>query len=196
MTETFVFAGDSITDAGRREDHEGWGDGYVRLIAVEVSPGDRVVNAGISGDRVRDLRRRWDADVLAAEPTTLTVYVGINDTWRRFDSDDPTSADEFRDDYRALLAAATEAGVGRLVLIEPFVLTVVDGQEAWADDLAAKQAVVRELADEFAAAHVPLQAPFEQAGGVDPATLAPDGVHPSSRGHALIHAAWRRALRF
>ena len=37
MAATIVFIGDSITDAGRREDPEGLGHGYVRLVADELA---------------------------------------------------------------------------------------------------------------------------------------------------------------
>jgi acyl-CoA thioesterase I len=89
-----VFVGDSITDAGRdRADRASLGDGYVGLVATDLrreTPGTEVVNVGIGGDRAVDLERRWQDDVVAAAPDVLSVYVGVNDTWRRFDADDPT----------------------------------------------------------------------------------------------------------
>ncbi|MGG1910274.1 GDSL-type esterase/lipase family protein [Microbacterium sp. NRRL B-14842] len=87
-----TFIGDSITDAGRdRSDPGSFGDGYVSLLAPELqAAGATVRNLGIAGDRARDLAARWDAELTPTAPELLTVYVGVNDMWRRFDSDDPT----------------------------------------------------------------------------------------------------------
>jgi lysophospholipase L1-like esterase len=182
---TIVFAGDSITDCERREDPAGLGDGYVRLVADALGGAARVVNRGISGNSSRDLRDRWEADVLAAQPNLVSVLVGINDTWRRYDSGAVTSAAEFEDNYRALLTPL--AGV-RIVLIEPFLLPVRDEQVTWREDLDPKLAVVRALAAEFDAVLVPADTALNAAGSA--AEVAPDGVHPSTWGHELLAKLW------
>lgn len=191
---TLVFAGDSITDSGRdRDDAASLGDGYVRLIAQAVGDDVMVVNKGISGDRAVDLAARWD-DVLAAQPDVLTVYIGVNDMWRRFDSDDPTSVEDFEATVTQLLEAARAAGVERFVLVEPFFVPVGKGQAAWLDDLDPKRAAVRRLAERFDATLVPLHdrvgAAAETHGA---AAIVPDGVHPTPQGAALIADAWLAA---
>jgi lysophospholipase L1-like esterase len=190
-----AFAGDSITDAGRdRDDAASLGDGYVRLIAGALAgDGAVVVNKGVSGDRAVDLAARWD-DVLAARPDVLTVYVGVNDMWRRFDSDDPTSARDFEATVTALLEAARAAGVGQLLLIEPFFVPVSDDQVAWLEDLDPKRAVVRRLAERFDATLVELHDSVGAAAAAYGAeAIVPDGVHPSPQGAALIADAWLAA---
>ena len=188
---TLVFAGDSITDAGRdRGDAASLGDGYVRLIAEALGEDAVVVNKGIAGDRAVDLAARWD-DVLAAEPTVLTVYIGVNDMWRRFDSGDPTSAEDFEETVTALLEAAREAGVERFLLVEPFFVPVSDGQDAWLEDLDPKRAAVRRLAERFDATLVELHDSVGAAADAHGAgAIAPDGVHPTPQGSALIADAW------
>jgi lysophospholipase L1-like esterase len=193
---TFVFAGDSITDAGRdRSDPGSVGDGYVALVAQSLRDrGERarVLNAGVAGDRAVDLERRWAAEVLSAAPDVLTVFVGVNDMWRRYDAGDPTSAEQFATTYRRLLGAVP-AGT-RLILVEPFLLPVRDEQRGWLDDLDGKRAAVRELADEFGAAFVPLHGVMVDASAeVGGAALAPDGVHPTPLGSTPIAEAWWRA---
>lgn len=189
-----LFIGDSITDCRRRDDPEGLGDGYVRLLSQGPAADHWTIeNRGVSGDRVVDLRRRWVEDCLALEPTVLTVYVGVNDTWRRFDSGMETPAAVFERDYAALLTAARDlTTLDELVLIEPFVLPVRPGQEEWGPlDLDAKRAVVRDLADRFDAALIPLPDILGAAAREHgPAAIADDGVHPTPLGHELIAAAW------
>lgn len=181
-----VFIGDSVTDCGRMTDPSGRGDGYVRKLsdAPQLARCD-VVNRGISGERVRDLRRRWHQDVLSQRPALVSVLVGINDTWRRFDSADPTSAQSFEDDYRSLLEQTHGTP---LVLIEPFLLPVVDGQDAWRSDLDEKIQVVRSLAREFDAVLVPADGALNLLDR--PESLAPDGVHPSPYGHDELARLW------
>ncbi|GAB3598581.1 SGNH/GDSL hydrolase family protein [Microbacterium tumbae] len=187
-TPVIVFVGDSVTDGERRTDPSGLGDGYVRLLAgAPALAGWSVRNRGVSGDRVRDLRARWAPDVVAEDAAVVSVLVGVNDTWRRFDSDDPTTAAEYEHDYRALL----EATSARLVLIEPFLLPVREEQESWREDLDEKIAVVRGLAEEFGAVRVSADEILRAAG--DAAGLAPDGVHPSPRGHRVLADAWLAA---
>lgn len=193
---SILFAGDSVTDCGRREDPRGLGDGYVSVIADQLSPyGATVGNVGISGDRVVDLARRWSGDVLTSEAQVLSILVGINDTWRRFDSNDPTTAESFEAGYRELLSQA-RPHFERIVLVQPFLLPVTDDQQDWAGDLQEKQEAVARLAAEFGATLVPahdrLNALAGERGGN--AALADDGVHPTSLGHAELAAIWLEAV--
>lgn len=190
-----LFIGDSITDADRRSDADHLGFGWVRDVATALHQrGEhrRVVNTGISGNRVPDLLHRFDEDALAHEPSVLTVYIGINDVWRAFDAADPTSTEDFEQGYRELLQRAAEARIPQLILVEPFAVPATDEQrDAWPADLDPKRAVVRRLADETGAAFVPLQ---ESLGAVAAAegveSVAADGVHPSPHGAQLIADAW------
>ncbi|MCI0157762.1 SGNH/GDSL hydrolase family protein [Leifsonia shinshuensis] len=195
-----VFIGDSITDAGYSSGVEpDLGAGYVRMIRDrDRDLGSRldVSNAGVSGDRVVDLRARWSCDVVASRPDVLTVLVGINDTWRRYDSDDPTSSAEFARGYEEILGSATAAGVGRILVATPFLVPVAPDQRRWrSEDLDEKIAVVVELAERFGSPLIPLHSVFDAAAAEVGATaLAEDGVHPTPRGHALIAEAWWRAF--
>jgi lysophospholipase L1-like esterase len=76
-----VFLGDSITQGGNSH-----AKGYVKLIEAKLKRdhadlGVEVIGAGISGNKVPDLQRRLDKDVLAKKPTVVVVYIGINDVW-------------------------------------------------------------------------------------------------------------------
>ena len=189
---TLVFAGDSVTDCGRRTDPDGLGDGYLRNLYDDLGPRrPRIVNAGISGNRAADLAARWSADVLAHEPSLVSILIGINDTWRRYDENDPTTAESFEASYRAMLDTLTCP----VVLIEPFLLPVKDGQEEWREDLDPKLDVVRKLAVEYGAILVPADVELNrQAAAVGAATLANDGVHPTAAGHRAIADLWRRVV--
>lgn len=196
---TVLFIGDSITDCNRnRDDPESLGQGYAAMAAgwyAAHRPGQRVrfVNRGIGGNRVADLRARWKQDCLALRPDTVSVLIGINDVWRRYEDDDPTAVEDFEDDYRFILGEAAALGA-RLLLVEPFLLPL--RAELWSrrEDLDPKIGAVRRLAYEFGAALVPADGLFARAvaeSGVD--EWSHDGVHLTPAGHALLAQAWLSA---
>lgn len=196
-----VFQGDSITDAGRnREAPLDLGRGYAMMAAAWFSarfPERRVVfyNRGISGNRVKDLEARWDEDCLDLNPTWISILIGINDCWRRYDRNDPTPVEAYASGYRRLLERVKEKSRAKLILLEPFVLPVPDDRKAWREDLDPKIHAVRELAREFDALYVPLDGIFAAAATRrEPGYWAHDGVHPSPAGHALIARAWLEAV--
>jgi acyl-CoA thioesterase-1 len=189
---TILFTGDSVTDCGRREDTRGHlGFGYVRAVAESPrTEGATIVNTGIGGDRIVDLERRWRADVLDHQADVVSILIGANDTWRRYDSGQETSAVQFEAGYRRLLDAVAAAG-SRLVLIEPFVLPVFEAQQAWRDDLDPKIEVVRRLAAGYGAILVPADVELtRQSSEVGAAALADDGVHPTELGHTRLAELW------
>ena len=192
---TIVLTGDSITDAGRdRSDLASWGSGYAALIGQALAE-ERVINTGISGNRVTDLQRRWDQDVLAHEPAVLSIMIGINDTWRRYDRDDPTSTQAYAAGYRDIVTRALAAGVERVILVEPFLLPVTDEQWAWREDLDPKIQAVRRLASDLGTGYLATDGPLAQrAATVGAATLAADGVHPTPEGHRFLADLWLAEL--
>lgn len=193
---TILLTGDSITDAGRdRSDLSSWGSGYAALIG-EALAGETVINTGISGNRVVDLQARWDADVLAHSPAVLSIMIGINDTWRRYDSDNPTSAEVYESGYRDIITRAQQAGIGRILLVEPFLLPVTNEQWAWREDLDPKIQAVRRLAAELGTRYVATDGPLAQrAATVGAAALAHDGVHPTPEGHRFLADLWLAEYR-
>ena len=196
--DTLLFTGDSITDCGRtRTDPKHLGFGYAffiaaRLQALLASPDLKIYNRGISGHRIRDLVGRVDTDLLDLKPTVVSILIGINDTWRRYDAaKDPTTAAAFEKDYRILLEKIRDHLDARVILLEPFLLHVPEDRHAWREDLNPKIDVVRKLAIEFDAELLPLDGLFAQEATQAPASYwAPDGVHPSMAGHALVAQAW------
>jgi acyl-CoA thioesterase-1 len=195
--DRILFTGDSITDAGRvREDAQHLGFGYAAFTAAHLqarlaSPQLKIFNRGLGGDRMCDLLKRIEPDLLALQPTVVSILIGINDTWRCYDSKDPTEAKAFERDYRALLEKIAQHLKARVVLLEPFLLHVPEDRYAWREDLNPKIDTVRKLAVEFGAELLPLDGLFAQAATQAPAAYwAADGVHPSAAGHALIAETW------
>ncbi|GGA40348.1 SGNH/GDSL hydrolase family protein [Paenibacillus physcomitrellae] len=196
-----LFIGDSVTDCGRNYgDPASLGSGYAFIAAAEFGrlyPEKQVtfVNKGISGNRVIDLEGRWEKDCLQLKPDYVSILIGINDTWRRYDQNDPTSLESYKEGYRRLIEKTLEQGVKKLIIMEPFVVPVIEEQQGWYEDLNPKIQAARTLAKEFGALYVPLDGLFNAASAQTGAAYwAEDGVHPSVAGHGLIADAWLRTV--
>lgn len=195
-----VFYGDSITDAGRDHHQEAdLGCGYVRAVtatalAADSSAGLAFYNRGVSGNRTLDLVDRFDRDVRPLAPTLLSILVGINDTWRRYDSGDATTAAQYEAGYRRILDAASELPGLRIVMIDPFLLPLDPEQAGWREDLDPKIAVVHTLAAEYGACLIEADRLFAQAALQDsPRMWVHDGVHLTPAGHEMLARAWLAA---
>jgi len=197
--QKILFQGDSITDAGRnREDAHSLGGGYAMMAASFMQArypglGLQFLNRGISGNRAVDLAGRWQADCLDLRPDWVSILIGVNDCWRRFDSNDPTRTEVFFKHCRDILERTRNQGIG-VILCEPFVLPCPPDREAWRVDLDPKIHAVRKLACEFEAILVPFDGIFASHSTIQPpAFWAADGVHPTLPGHALMAAEWIKA---
>lgn len=200
--QLILLTGDSVTDCSRdRENTHSMGNGYASLIASFLggSLADlnlRFINRGISGNRSEDLLQRWEEDCIQLNPDWISILIGVNDTWRRFDRGLLTTAAEFEGNLRQLLGRSKETNAN-LVLLEPFCLQCGVVTADWEEDLMPKIDVVRSLAVEFDALLVPLQSLFENTLSDVPANYwAEDGVHPSAAGHGFIAQAWLKVMGF
>lgn len=199
---TILFQGDSVTDCWREHTPDGLGDGYAQMVSQACGALCRdmdlkFVNRGVSGNRCRNLLERYEKDILQVKPDILSILVGINDTWRCFDSDDACSIERFESEYRTLLdRVKKDLPACKLILMQPFLLHTLPDQWAWREDLDAKATLVSRLAREYKAMYIPLQGMFDQlvTGGIDPADLSQDGVHPTALGHRYIAIEYMKML--
>jgi lysophospholipase L1-like esterase len=205
-----LFIGDSITDCGRTKPgpSEGLfdplGKGYVSFIdamltAVYPEAKYRVVNVGISGNTVRELKARWQTDVIDLKPDWLSVMIGINDVWRQFDvpklTEQHVPLDEYERTLDELLARVRPALKG-LVLMTPYYIES-NRDDAMRLRMGAYGAVVKELASKHGAVFVDTQAAIDRAlGHLYPAALAWDRVHPNQGGHMILAKAFLDAVGF
>lgn len=191
---TTVFIGDSVTDCDRINVAP-LGNGYVSEIARSGRLDGAIINVGTSGHRLVDLEARWEKDVVAYSPSVLSIAIGINDTWRRYDDNDPTSVEDFEARYRRVIERAIEASNPQLVLCEPFLLEVEPVMLTWREDLNPKINVVHRLAEEYGATLVKFDQEFALLSKSRPmAELAEDGIHPTALGHSVMAELWLRAL--
>jgi lysophospholipase L1-like esterase len=204
-----LFIGDSVTDCGRAQPvGEGLGDalgrGYVSLVdallgAAHPEWGIRVVNVGSSGNTVRDLKARWQRDVLDLRPDWLSVMIGINDVWRQFDMPRKPEAGVALDVYEATLREIVtdiRPRLKGLVLMTPFYIepNATDRMRARMDEYGD---VVRRLAIEQDAVFVDTQSAFAPVlEKYHSSAIAWDRVHPNHIGHMVLARAFLNAVGF
>lgn len=194
--ERIAFLGDSITQAGDRE------NGYVDLIRkgiAELRPEAVVIPAGISGHKVPDLLKRYQKDVLDKKPTMVFVYIGINDVWHS-QSGKGTPIEDFEKGLRKLVQDFRAAGAV-VVLATPSVIgekpqgendldEMLDEYAAISRIVAAQEgAVLCDLRQAFLD-HLLIFNPKDKSKGI----LTGDGVHLNAEGNLFVASEVARAL--
>ena len=204
--DTLLFIGDSITDCGRSRpigEKSGLGNGYVSQINAILNgtrPHQpiRVLNTGISGNRVCDLKERWENDVIELQPDWLSIMIGINDVWRQFDdaqAPKQIGLTEYKETLR-FLVKRTKTTLKGLVLMTPFYIEAnkEDPMRAMMDQYSQ---VVRQIAEEQTSIFVDVQSAFDHYLIHQPTqSLCGDRVHPNSTGHLIIARAFLDSIGY
>lgn len=204
-----VLIGDSITDTERaRPIGEGLsgalGRGYVSNIdallgAVNPELAIRVVNQGTSGNTVRDLKARWQTDLLDLKPDWVSIMIGANDVWRQFDLPLHKEIHVLPEEYEATLdelVARTLPAVKGLVLMTPFYIEPRQ-QDAMRARMDTYGGIVRKLAQKHNTLLADTQAAFDAAlQTYYPATLGWDRVHPNHIGHMILARTFLQTVGF
>lgn len=209
QSDVILFQGDSITDAGREKVKESanspasFGSGYAYLAAANIlntmaSEQFTIYNRGISGNKVYQLAERWQKDCFDLKPQVISILIGVNDFWHKFNGKYDGTIEKYEHDYRDLLVLTKKMLPDvKLVICEPFaVLNCSAVTEKWYPDFDAYRASAKKLANEFEAIFIPYQAIFDEAQKHAPGKYwTGDGVHPSMAGASLMAEAWLKAVK-
>jgi len=198
-----VFYGDSITDQRLYTT-------FVETYLVTRFPNLNVsfVHSGWGGDRVGGggggkIDQRLQRDVIAYQPTIVTIMLGMNDgSYRAFDAKlFDTYASGYQHIIRTLKAALPNL---RLTLIEPSpyddVTRAPNFEGGYNAVLVRYSQFVKELAQkeglQVADLNTSVVAALQKANAADAALaqkIVPDRVHPGPGGHLLMAAALLKA---
>ncbi len=202
--KTFVFQGDSITDAGRdRNNFDYRGNGYPTLVAGRIGldrPGEfRFLNTGVSGDRIVDINSRIKRDLINLQPDYVSILIGINDVWHEVGGRNGVDNDKYFRTYCEILEEVQRMCPGvKIFILEPFVLKASATKDNWDvfdRETRKRAASAKKAAEQFGCVFVPLQDRFDKACKTAPADYwLLDGVHPSAMGHELIARALTEAF--
>lgn len=195
-----LFQGDSITDTGRTgapDPAVSLGEGYPAKIAEKLAELDiNIINRGISGNRTWDLLDRWDKDCIDLKPDYVSLLIGVNDTWRRYDSGMITTAEDYETNMRTLLDRIKNETSAEIILLNIFLLDVTPDKAQMRPDLLEKQEVIYRLAKEYDVTFIDLGKIFDEmvANGTAMEEISADGVHPTDFGHSVIAQHWLKAV--
>lgn len=188
--ERIVFLGDSITQAGA-----GAG-GYVTLVREKLAEKHKdraieVVGAGISGNKVPDLERRLEKDVLSKKPTLVVIYIGINDVWHS-QSGKGTSKEEFEAGLRRIIKAIHDGGARVILCTASVIGEKTDGSNPLDKMLDEYCDVSRKVAADTKSQMLDLRKAFlhhlkaHNEKNMDKNVLTTDGVHLNAAGNQFV----------
>ena len=200
----WIMAGDSITACQRDESNPtDLGKGYVSFIdglltACYPSHHIRVLNRGVPGDTVRELKARWQTDVLDQNPEWLSVCIGINDVWQQFDGKHEGHSNVTLAEYENTLdelLMTVKSRLKGLVLMTPYFIQ--PRGEPMRTMMDTYGAAVQRLAQKHHAIFVDTQAVFDRAVEFTPVeTLAWDRAHLNIPGHMILARAVLQSVDF
>ena len=195
--QTLLFIGDSITDCGRRNIGTPLGTGYVLLftelvMAYYPERDIKYINTGIGGNRITDLKGRWEEDALAHEPDWLSIKIGINDLHSYLRGDPNGVGPELYAEIFPELMAKTKKRLDcPMILIEPFYMSRDTSgatfQSEVLDILPRYLETVHKMSEEYGTRLVRTHDMFQrQLEYRDPTIFCQEPVHPNPKGHMLI----------
>ena len=188
--DRLVFLGDSITQGGAAP------KGYIsvfRNLLAERKPDLKVevIGAGISGNKVPDLEKRLERDVLSKKPSVVVIYIGINDVWHS-ERGHGTSKENFEAGLNRLIEQINKAG-GRVVLCTPSVIgEKTDGNNKLDAMLDEYSEISRKVASETKTQLLDLRKQFltylkeKNQDNKEAGILTTDRVHLNEAGNRFV----------
>ena len=195
--QKILFIGDSITDCGRRDSAVPLGNGYVKfftelVMALYPERNIEYVNTGIGGNRITDLRGRWQVDAMDYKPDWLSIKIGINDL-HSFLGEDPNgvSPELFAEIFEYLLDLTTKNLDCKIILIDPFYMSTDTSEQSFQSkvlDIIPKYIeTVHKMSEKYNTKLVKLHDMFQnQLKYREADTFCGEPVHPNLVGHLIM----------
>ena len=194
--KTFLFQGDSVTDAGRnREDDYDLGFGYPRMVAEYLEkkyPAQfSFVNTGTSGDTSACIYARMGTEILNIHPDYMSLLVGFNDISHLITNNDGIAPHRYEQLLCMLIEDVTQALPDiKIIMLEPYVLKGVSTEPNWTKlnpGVRNNASIAKRVAEKYGLPFVTLQDKFDALCNEKPADFwVQDGIHPTENGHRVI----------
>lgn len=186
--DKIAFLGDSITQGGM-----GNPKGYCRLVisgleanGIKAEP----IGAGISGHKSNQMLARVDKDVIAKNPTWMTLSCGVNDVWHGAKG---VELPDYKKNITEIVDKAQKAGIKVMILTSTMIKE--DAGNDLNKKLAAYNDFLRDLAKErklpLADLNSLMQETIEAMKKTAPLPagknyLTSDGVHMAAAGNQMM----------
>jgi lysophospholipase L1-like esterase len=187
-----IFFGDSITELGVKP------NGYVTILRdtlIALGKKIEVIGAGVSGNKIGDLQRRLENDVLKKNPSIVVIYIGINDVWHyEFASRglSGTPKPEFEKGLKEIITRIQSSG-SSVILCTPSVIGEKnDGTNKYDGMLDEYSAISRSVATQTSIPLCDLRSAFvdylkkNNPTNAEKNVLTYDGVHLNDTGNRLV----------
>ena len=195
-----LFQGDSITDAGRNRLARHSLAGYPRKTAEILEkehPGKySFFNRGISGNRTKNLLMRYRRHFVKMRPDVVTVMIGINDVWRKYDRNDPTSPEQYEANLVKLFTGIKQDTGAKIIVLSPYLTSGTDGKwNVMRGDVDIFIEVCKKVADKYADKYIYTDGPMNEANEKYPhEQVSQDGVHPAEKGQEILATLLSEAI--
>jgi len=197
--ERIIFFGDSITQQGANP-----GGFIVKLgdMLKEKSLQDKyeLTGAGIGGNKIYDLYLRMDDDVLAKNPNTVVIWIGVNDVWHKRTSGTGTDADKFEKFYNAVIKKLQAKNIKVLICTPANIGEKTDFSNEQDGDLNKYSNIIRDIAKKNNCELIDLRKAFHDyetsnnPDNKDRGILTADGVHLNEKGNQFVADQMMSAL--
>jgi isoamyl acetate esterase len=193
-----VFFGDSITQAGVSP------TGYITVLGNLITQKGlnnqyELVGAGISGNKVTDLYLRLEDDVLSKNPTTVVIWIGVNDVWHK-KGGTGTDAPKFEQFYNAIIKKLQSRNIKVIMCTPAAIGEKTDFSNELDGDLNKYANIVRSIATKNNCQLVDLRKAFltynlaNNPDNKDRGILTGDGVHLNDKGNTLVAEEIMKAI--
>ena len=199
--EKIVFFGDSITEQGVSP------KGYISLVKDKIKQKGltdkyEVEGAGIGGNKVYDLYLRMEEDVMAKNPSTVVIWIGVNDVWHKQSMRTGTDPDKFERFYNAIIKKLQAKNI-KVLLCTPAAIgekTDFTNSLNLDTDLDKYAGIIRNVAKNNNCQLIDLRKSFldfniaNNKSNKESGILTTDGVHLNDRGNELVAEEMVKAL--
>lgn len=174
-----VFYGDSITDAWARKPEE-------------FFPGKHYIGRGISGQTTPQMLVRFQQDVVHLKPAVVVILAGTNDI---AGNTGPSTPQMIEDNFESMVEIAKANNIKMVIssILPADHYNWHPGIQP-ADPIREMNARLKALCQRDGLVYLDYYTPMTNAkGGLDP-ELAKDGVHPTSKGYAMMSPLAEKAI--
>ena len=160
----------------------------------------KIINRGISGNRVVDLYARIKMDIINLKPDVMSILIGVNDVWHEVGHQNGVDAEKFYKIYSMLIEEIKEALPNiKIMILEPFVLEASATENAidvFKTEVAKRSEKAKLISEKYGLTFIPLQEKLNEAAkAASNSHYLADGVHPTAAGHELIKREWLKAFQ-
>lgn len=198
----FDFGNESLLMEGVQPDVLFIGDSITHLWELQAyfsGSGKILINRGIGGDTSTYVRKRYAADALQLQPKLIVMKIGTNDLGWGLEQLDEAISDIICENISAMASEAKAAGIplaicSILPIWGPNWLSCAEFSERKNAQIVRINSRLQIIAAENKSIYVDYFSNMVNLAGEMQTDLADDGVHPHSKGYAIMARVLRQEL--